>query len=448
MRPVLLQGGWVVDPASEREELADVLLREGCVAAVGRGLGTPDDALVIDCRGKVVAPGLIDLHCHLRDPGLTEKETIATGTAAAAAGGFTTVCCMPNTDPVVDSGSVVESILRTAAREGSVRVLPIGAVTKGQAGRELAELADLAAAGAVAFSDDGRPVASAALLRHALEYSQLVQRPIIDHCEEPSLTVGAVAHEGPVATCLGLRGWPAAAETIAIARDLELAALTGGRLHIAHVSTAGGVALIREAKRRGLPVTAEVTPHHLTLTDEWLLGEGLHWPALGGEPLPRRAPYDPRTKVNPPLRGREDVAALIAALADGTIDAIATDHAPHTLTDKLCEYDQAAFGISGLETALAAVLALVRSGALSLRRVIAAFSIGPRQVLGEGARAASPGRLAPGDPADVVVFDPDASWVVDPHAFRSKGQNTPLAGVRLQGRVTHTFVAGRGVHGE
>jgi dihydroorotase len=280
-------------------------------------------------------------------------------------------------------------------------------------------------------------------MRHALEYSRITGRPVIDHCEDVTLTGGAPANEGPVAARLGLRGWPAAAETIIIARDLELAALTGGRLHIAHVSTAGGVELIRQAKRSGVPVTAEVTPHHLTLTDAWLLGEGLRWPATGTTSLDRRAPYDTRTKVNPPLRGDADVEAVIAGLADGTIDAIATDHAPHAVVDKLCEYDEAAFGISGFETALGALLALVETGAVSLERIVEALTVGPLRVLGDLDGRVSPGRIAEGCPADLVVFDPAHPWTVDPEHFLSKGKNSPLDGVELPGRVVLTMVAGK-----
>jgi dihydroorotase len=442
MSALLLRGGRVLDPASDRDAVADVLVREGKVVAVGEHLSA-HDAETFEAAGMVVAPGFIDLHCHLRDPGLTYKESIASGGQAAAAGGFTTICCMPNTDPVIDSRGIVEYVLQTAAAQSPVRVLPIGAVTKGQAGHELAELVELAEAGVVAFSDDGKPVASSALMRHALEYSRLTGRPVIDHCEDLALTNGAPANEGAVAVRLGLRGWPAAAETVMIARDLELAALTGGRLHIAHVSTAGGVELIRQAKRSGVPVTAEVTPHHLTLTDEWLLGEGLRWPATGSTVVERRAAYDTRTKVNPPLRGRADVEALVAGLADGTIDAIATDHAPHAVVDKLCEYDEAAFGISGFETALGALLALVETGAVSLRRVVEALTVGPRRVLGDLAGCASPGRIAAGCPADLVLFDPSDPWTVDPERFLSKGKNSPLDGLRLPGRVVLTLVAGK-----
>ncbi|MFN8532351.1 MAG: dihydroorotase [Dehalococcoidia bacterium] len=443
MSNVLLRGARIVDPASGRDEVADLLVQNGRVAAIGPELRAIDGAETVDAASKILVPGFIDLHCHLRDPGLTYKESIASGGRAAAAGGFTTICCMPNTDPPIDSRGIVEYVMRTAAVDSPVRVLPIGAVTKGQAGKELAELGELAEAGAVAFSDDGKPVATATLMRHALEYSRITGRPVIDHCEDLGLSGGAPANEGAVAARLGLRGWPAAAETIAIARDLELVALTGGRLHLAHVSTAGGVALLRQAKQNGLPVTAEVTPHHLTLTDDWLLGDNLRWPATSDRRVDPRPPYDTRTKVNPPLRTRADVEALLAALADGTIDAIATDHAPHAIIDKLCEYDAAAFGISGFETALGALLALEATGALSLSRLIEALTSGPLAVLGELDGRSSPGRLTIGSPADLVLFDPAAEWTVDPERFLSKGKNTPLDGVRLRGRVVLTLVEGK-----
>ncbi|MCS6801168.1 MAG: dihydroorotase [Chloroflexota bacterium] len=445
MSEILLSGGRVIDPASGTETVTDVLIRDGVVAALGAARPSAG-AETIDARGLIIAPGFIDLHCHLRDPGQTHKETIASGGRAAAAGGFTTICCMPNTDPVIDTRSVVEYVLRTAAAESPVRVLPIGAVTKGQAGKELAELAELAEAGAVAFSDDGRPVATSALMRYALEYSRITGRPVIDHCEDLTLTGGAPANEGAVAARLGLRGWPAAAETIVLARDLELAALTGGRLHIAHVSTARSVDLIRQAKRSGVSVTAEVTPHHLTMTEEWLLGEGLRWPATGHTRLARRAAYDTRTKVNPPLRTRDDVEALIEGLADGTIDAIATDHAPHAAVDKLCDYDEAAFGISGLETALGAVLTLVECGTLSLHRVIEALTVGPLRVLGDLNGRASPGTIVVGGTADLTVFHPALPWTVDAEQFLSKGKNSPLDGIPLPGRVVLTIVGGKVVY--
>ncbi len=430
---LLIRGGRVIDPANGRDGLADVLARDGRVAAVGPRLVAPG-AAVLDATGLVVAPGFVDLHAHLREPGFEHKETVATGTRAAARGGFTTVCAMPNTSPPADTRSTVEFVLRMAAG-CDARVLPLGAISKGRAGRELAEMADLAEAGAVAFSDDGECLGDAALMRSALSYATMLGRAVVQHAENAALSGRAPAHEGWVATRLGLRGQPSAAEESIVARDIELAALTGARLHLAHLSTAGAVEQVRRAKERGLSVTAEVTPHHLTLTHEALLGGEL-------------GPYDTNTKVNPPLRTPDDVAALRAALRDGVVDAIATDHAPHAIEDKLCEYDAAAFGITGLETAFALSMTLAHAGDVPLSRLIEALTIGPVRALRLDELAGLPGlgTLAEGAPADIVVLDPDAEWVVDPAAFASKGKNTPLAGRTLRGRVIATVYGGRVVH--
>jgi dihydroorotase len=378
----------------------------------------------------VVSPGFFDLHCHLRQPGFEDKETIATGTAAAARGGFTTVCSMANTSPPIDTRALVEYVRAIAAAEGSVRVLPIAAITKGLAGVELTEMADLIDAGAVAFSDDGRAVANSRLMRHALEYSAMFGQPIIQHSEDRDLAKNGSMNEGLVATRLGLRGIPAAAEEVIVARDIAIVARTGGRLHVAHVSTAAALEHVRRAKSMGLPVTAEVTPHHLTMTDDWVAG----YRPDGGRGLP----YDANTKVNPPLRTAADVEALVAGLRDGTIEAVATDHAPHTVVDKLCEYDAAAFGISGLETALGLLLGLVHAGKIDLPTLLTRLTLGPAQVLG-----LTPAGLQTGAVADITVFDPAESWIVDPAAFASKGRNTPLAGVRLLGRTVATIAGGR-----
>ncbi|HWO93506.1 MAG TPA: dihydroorotase, partial [Dehalococcoidia bacterium] len=346
-------------------------------------------------------------------------------------GGFGTICAMPNTDPPADSRATIDYLLRTAA-EGPARVLPIGAITKGRAGGELAELGDLADAGAIAFSDDGDCLANAGLMRSALSYAAALNRPIIQHAEDVALSKGAPAHEGWVATRLGLAGQPAAAEESIVARDIDLVALTGGRLHLAHVSTAGAVEHVRRAKERGLPVTAEVTPHHLTLTHEVLLEQ----------------PYDTNTKVNPPLRSAEDVAALREALRDGTIDAIATDHAPHALEDKHCEYDVAAFGISGLETAFGVAMTLVHERVISLDRLIEALTIGPVRALGLDRSSGVPGlgTLAEGAPGDIALIDPETAWTVDPANFVSLGKNSPFAGRQLRGRVVATVHDGRVVY--
>ncbi len=437
LRPVLIRGGRVIDPSQSLDQVGDVLLRDGVVAAVGPNLAADTGAVsgtgeadIIEATGLVVCPGFIDLHCHLREPGYEDKETIATGTAAAAAGGFTTVCCMPNTLPVLDTAPTLEALKRTVAAEGAVRVYPIAAITRAQAGRELVEMVELAETGAVGFSDDGFCVTDSGVMRRALEYSLLVRRPIIQHAEDPALSHHGVMHEGPVSARLGLPGWPRPAEEVIVARDLALAEITGAHVHVAHVSSAGSVDLVRRAKARGIHVTAEVTPHHLTLTDDLVAGHW--WSATASLP-----PFDTRTKVNPPLRPREDVDALIVGLRDGTIDAIATDHAPHSTADKECEYDQAAFGISVLETALGSVMSLVQAEQLSLVRAIEALTSGPARVFGLAG-----GSLAVGAAADVTVFDPEREWCVDTSRFRSLGRNTPLAGVFLTGQVTHTFVGG------
>jgi dihydroorotase len=380
-------------------------------------------------RGLVTAPGFIDLHAHLREPGFEESETIATGARAALAGGFTTICAMPNTEPAIDSpGLVAELIARGEAAKGA-RVLPIATITRGRKGTELADLVELAAAGAVAYSDDGSPVADAQLFRNALEYARAADRPIFEHSQDPSLSAGGVMHEGVVSAGLGLPGMPAAAEESAIARDLALAKLTGGRLHLSHVSTAGGVDLVRRAKSDGLAVTAEVTPHHLALTDEWVAGSrAFAWE----DDRPRAVPYDTATKVNPPLRTAADVRACWAGLMDGTIDAIATDHAPHASTRKDVEYQEAAFGISVFETAVPMLLMGVGAGWGTWERVVAALTTGPAKVLG----IAVPER-------DLVVIDPRAEWTPTATSLRSLGKNTPLLGRPLVGRVVAAYVDGQ-----
>jgi dihydroorotase len=377
-------------------------------------------------RGLITAPGFIDLHAHLREPGFEESETIATGARAALAGGFTTICAMPNTEPAIDSpGLVAELIARGEAAKGA-RVLPIATITRGRKGKELADLVELAAAGAVAFSDDGSPVADAQLFRNALEYARAAGRPILEHSQDLVLSAGGVMHEGVVSARLGLPGMPAAAEESAIARDLSLAKLTGGRLHLSHVSTAGSVELVRRAKADGLAITCEVTPHHLALTDEWVAGSrAFAWEDDG----PRAAPYDTATKVNPPLRTAADVRACWEGLMDGTIDAIATDHAPHASTRKDVEYQEAAFGISVFETAVPLLLAGIAAGWGTWDRVVAALTSGPAAVLGiEVPRN------------DLVVIDPAARWT--PKILLSRGQNSPLIGRELVGKVVGTLVDG------
>ena len=422
MGRLLLKGGRVVDPAQGIDATLDVLIADEAIEEVGPRL-QPRGAQLVDVKGLVVCPGFIDLHTHLREPGREDKETIASGTRAAAAGGYTAVCAMPNTDPVNDHAGVTRAILEKARAEGVARVWPIGAITRGQRGEELAEMGELKEAGCVAVSDDGRPVASARMMRRALEYAKAFDLVVIDHCEEPTLADRACMNEGPVSTLLGLRGQPAAGEAIMVERDVLLAELTGGRVHIAHLSAAASVDSVRRGKARGVGVTAEVTPHHLFLTDEAV----------------RESGYDTNTKMNPPLRSETDRLAVIAGLQDGTIDCIATDHAPHTVDDKRVEYDQAANGILGLETAVALCLdRLVGAGLVDLPQLVALLSANPARVLGLPG-----GTLAPGSPADLTVLDLAKKRQVDPGRFESRSRNTPFAGWILKGWPVMTIVAGR-----
>jgi dihydroorotase len=422
MSRLLLKGGRVVDPSQGIDRALDVLLVDGKVEKLAARVPARG-AEVIDADGLVVCPGFIDIHTHLREPGREDKETIASGTRAAAAGGFTAVCAMPNTHPVNDTAGITRAIVEKARAEGAVRVYPIGAITRGQKGEELAEFGDLQEAGCVAFSDDGRPVASARMMRRALEYAQTFGLVLIDHCEEPTLAEKACMNEGPVATLLGLRGVPAAGEAIMVERDVLLAELTGGRVHIAHLSAAASVDAVRRGKARGVKVTAEVTPHHLFLTDAAV----------------RETSYDTNTKMNPPLRSESDRVAVLAGLRDGTIDCIATDHAPHTVDDKQVEYDQAAFGIVGLETAVPLCLdRLVGAGLVELQQLVAQLSTHPARVLGLPG-----GTLAPGSPADVTLLDLAKRRTVDATRFESRSRNTPFGGWTLRGWPALTIVGGR-----
>ncbi len=442
----VIRGGRVIDPAAGLDRPLDLVIEGGRLKALAEpGTAMPSAGFeVIDAAGLVVTPGFIDLHAHLREPGHEHKETIATGTRAAARGGFTTVCAMPNTDPPIDTPERVAYVYQRARETGVIRVLPIACVSRGQAGQELTDLVELAGAGAFGFSDDGRPVYDGRLMRRALEYGLLTGRPVIDHCEEPGLAEGASVNEGPVAGRLGLRGMPAAAEEIPVARNIALAELTGGWVHLAHLSARGSVELVRAAKRRGVRVTAEVCPHHLALTDRWLLGaEGNAHPPVGTVPIPESlGPYDTRTKVNPPLRTWSDCLALIEGVRDGTIDVIATDHAPHHWLDKACEYGQAAFGISGLETAFGLLMTLVHADLLDLTTLVGRLTAGPGRIL-EEAGFRVPYTFRPGEPVDLVVLDPDVTWVVRPEEFVSLGKNTPLEGVTLRGRVLLTIFDGK-----
>lgn len=424
MKPILIRGSRVIDPSRQGDATADLLLVDGKVEAIGQNIGTPDGAIVIQGAGKVVAPGFIDLHTHLREPGQEELETVATGAMAAVAGGFTAVCAMPNTDPVCDNQGVVGFIVGQAARAGKARVYPIGAISVGQKGQQLAEFGELVGAGAVAVSDDGRPVMSSHLMRTALEYAKVFGIPVADHCEDMTLAERGAMHEGIVATRLGLKGIPAAAEEIMVARDIILAELTGGHVHLCHMSTRGSVELIRRAKEKGLRVTAEACPHHFSLTHEACEG------------------YDTNAKMNPPLREAADREAIRQALGDGTIDVIATDHAPHHYDAKEREFDDAPNGIVGLETALGlAVTELVETGVLSLPDLILRMSTLPARIFGLPG-----GTLATGAPADVVVFDPAAEWDVRPESFHSKSRNTPFRGRTLRGRAEVTIVGGKVVY--
>jgi len=434
---MLITGGHLFDPGQGIDKVGDLLVAEGKIAWLGDKGKTPKATQnVIDASGFFVCPGFIDLHCHLREPGFEDKETIATGTMAAARGGFTTVCCMPNTNPPLDTQSSIDYVRKAAEAGGMVRVLPIGCITKGRQGKELTEMFELAAAGVVGFSDDGEPLSSSRIMYLAMEYSGNLGLPIIDHCEDKELSDGGLMNDGWVSARLGIKGIPAASEEIMVARDLALASLTGARLHVCHVSTKGSVELVRRAKEHGVLVTAEVTPHHLTLSEERVMGARYE----EGNQLA----YDTNAKVNPPLRTKEDAPALIVGLRDGVLDAIATDHAPHTLVDKMCEFGIASFGISGLETAFACLMTLVHNGELDLQTLISRLTTGPAQILGN--KAGDFGMLKPGCQADIALFDPNKEWLVDSSSFASKGKNTPYDGYRFKGKVMTTIVAGEVVY--
>ena len=448
---MLIKGGRVIDPSQGVDGIADLLVEDGVVSGMARSIEPPEHAEVIDAAGMVVCPGFIDVHCHLREPGFEDKETIATGTLAAARGGFTTVCAMPNTNPTMDTRATVEYVLRKARDEAAVRVLPIGSVTKQSKGKELAEMGELAEAGVIGFSDDGNPVADSNIMRQALSYSSAMGLPIINHCEEPALFHGGAMNEGWISNRLGVKGIPNSAEDIMVARDIDLARLTGGRYHVAHLSTAGALELVRRAKERGMAnVSAEVTPHHLTLTDEAVLGKTAEGMTADGSgvngayaPLTPAA-YDTTAKINPPLREQSDMEAMIQGLRDGSIDLIATDHAPHNRTDKQCTFHEAAFGISTLETALGQLMILAHSGAIGLPLLVEKLTLAPARFL----RREDIGTLRQGAVADITIIDPDAEWVVDTARFASKGKNTPLDGATLRGRVAATVVGGEVVYRE
>jgi len=415
-------GGRVIDPETRLDRIADIFVQDGLIRKISSGKTTTKIGAkeVIDAKGKIVVPGLIDMHAHLREPGREDEETIYSGSCSAVAGGFTSVCCMPNTEPPIDNQEAVKFVY-AKAKEAKCKVFCVGAVTKGQKGEELTEIFDLVQAGVVAISDDGKPVSSSQVMRNALEYCKMFNLPIISHCEDLNLSSGGVMHEGFVSTSLGMNGIPSIAEEVMVARDLKLAEFTGGKVHIAHVSTCGSVDLIREAKRRGIKVTCEATPHHFTLTDEAV------------------KTFDTNAKVNPPLRTRKDVEAIKKGLKNGTIDSIATDHAPHSVEEKEVEFDFAPFGMVGLETALGLVVTeLVNKKILTWAQAIAKLTINPSRILNLKA-----GRIKKDFPADLTIIDPKASWVVNPKDFKSKSKNSPFVGKKLWGKVCHTIVDGK-----
>ncbi|MBU0699979.1 dihydroorotase [bacterium] len=459
---LLIRNGQIIDPYNNQKKIADISINDGKIVDIGAGIGNNAVAArVIDAAGKLVSPGLIDMHVHLREPGQEEKETIATGTKSAAAGGFTTIACMPNTQPVIDNKSLVEFILSKSKQEGVVRVLPIGAISKGLKGEELAEIGQMIKAGAIAISDDGRSIENAVLMRRAFEYIRPFNVPIISHCEDTTLSAGGCMHEGYYSTILGLPGIPSAAEEVMVARDIILAEAAGARLHIAHVSTRKSVELVRQAKKRGVSVTCEVAPHHFILTDAAVCGDddenllthaetrrtrrnpyaavsGLSSTELAHAET-RKNGFGTNTKMNPPLRDENDVEEILQGLSDGTIDVIATDHAPHTKTEKEQEYGRAPFGIIGLETSLGLVLTeLVNNSVLTITDALAKMTVNPARILGLEMSGIVPGAMA-----DITIIDPEAEWVVDVNTFASKAANCPFHGWKLKGRAVMTIVDGR-----
>jgi dihydroorotase len=422
---LLIANGYVIDPATQVNAGRNLLIEDGrIIGLLERSEQAPEDAKLIDATGLIVAPGFIDLHVHLREPGQEYKETIATGASAAVAGGWTSICAMPNTDPVNDNPAVTRFVIDKGKAAQLANVFPIGAITKASAGKELAEMGEMKNAGIVAVSDDGRPVPAPGMMRRAMEYANGFDLPVVDHCQEPSLSAGGVMHEGRWSLILGMRGIPAAAEEVDAVRDCVLAKLTGARIHLAHVSTRGTIEAVRRAKDAGLRVTCEVAPHHWTLTDEAV------------------AEYDTNTKMNPPLRSADHVAAIIEGMKDGTIDAIATDHAPHHLDEKALEFDQAPFGITGLETAVGLAFDLVQQGAISLERVVEMCTTNPARVFALEER----GTFRSGSHADVTILDPQLEWVFDVKKSKSKSRNTPFDGRRMQGAAVATIVGGRIVY--
>jgi dihydroorotase len=446
MNSLLLTGGRVVDPANQFDSIADVLLLDGKIAAVGTNLLAPDGVEKFDARGRIVAPGLVDLHVHLREPGQTPKESIATGTAAAARGGFTSIVCMPNTAPAIDNAGTVALIHERARAEGAVNVFVTGAISKGLAGEELAPIGGLKKAGVIAITDDGHCVQNHDLMRRACEYAKMFGLPVMDHCQDYSLVTDGVMHEGYWNLALGLRGWPAAGEEMIVARNILLAELTGARIHCQHLSAAGSVALIREAKKRGVPISGEACPHHFTLTDAAVAGSEKFWSEDGKQllrtpDLPSWPAYDTNFKMNPPLRSARDREAILAGLADGTIEILCSDHAPHCDYEKEVEFDYAPFGITGLETELAlSLMQLVHTQRLSLADMVAKFTVNPARLLN-----LNKGTLSVGADADVTVFDPGQEWIFQREDSASKSRNSPFFGWKLKGQAVATIVAGKRV---
>lgn len=417
---ILIKNGRVIDPTNKIDAVLDILVENGKIIEIGKELRTPNSAIrIIDASGKIVVPGLIDMHVHLREPGYEYKETIKTGTEAALAGGFTSIACMPNTKPVNDNQSVTDFIFDKARKEGAVHVYPVGAITKGLKGEELSEIGELKSAGVIAITDDGKPVMNSELMRRGMEYATMFDLPVISHCEDLHLSEGGVMNEGFVSTELGLKGIPNASEDVMTARDIALAELTGARLHIAHVSTRGAVNLIRDAKNRGVKVTCETAPHYFTLTEKMATD------------------YNTNAKMNPPLRSGDDLQAIREGLKDGTIDVIATDHAPHEASEKDVEFDKAPFGIVGLETSLPLTLKLVEEDIISLTEAIAKLTVNPARIL-----SLNKGTLSVGADADISIINPDSEWQIDVKKFKSKGKNSPFQGWNVKGMLNTVIMNG------
>ncbi|HEX3857543.1 MAG TPA: dihydroorotase [Verrucomicrobiae bacterium] len=451
MNSLLLTGGRVIDPANKFDSSADVLIIDGKISAVGKNLSAPKGIEILDASGKIICPGLIDLHVHFREPGQTAKENIASGTAAAARGGFTSVVCMPNTSPAIDNAGTVALIHERAAEEGVVNVFVTGAITKNISGEELAPIGSLKKAGVVAITDDGHCIQNNELMRRACEYAKMFDLPVFDHCQDYSLVTDGVMHEGYWSTALGLRGWPSAGEEMIVARNILLAELTGAKIHCQHLSAAGSVALLREAKKRGVPISGEACPHHFILTDAAVAGSEKFWASdgkiladsqTGG--LPEWPSYDTNFKMNPPLRSAKDRDAILEGLADGTIEILCSDHAPHCDYEKEVEFDYAPFGITGLETELAlSLMQLVHTKRISLADMIAKFTVNPAGLLN-----LNKGTLSVGADADVTVFDPDCEWIFRAEESASKSKNSPFSGWKLKGKAVATIVNGKKVWSE